>query len=156
MDTCELCAEMGNSDNCENCSLGNPCLGCEHDILGNCVGQCAQGYKEENTMATIQNVKLKVVGVTFQNEDTGMSRQKIIESLTTDYKVWLEREPSNKFDINAIKVMSELGQVGYISKDYAAIMAGMMDSGRQFTCEAAEVAKYKDTWYLHVLLNEVV
>ena len=106
-------------------------------------------------MATIKNVKLKVVGVTFQNEDTGVSRQSIISSLYPNSKVWLEREPSNKFDTNAIKVMTEAGQAGYISKDYASIMAGMMDGGRQFTCEVAEVDKYKDTHYLHVLINEV-
>lgn len=106
-------------------------------------------------MTTIKNVKLKVVGVTFQNEDTGISRQKIIESLYPDSKVWLEREPGNKFDTNAIKVVTEGGQAGYISKDYAAIMAGMMDEGRKFVCEVAEVDVYKNTHYLHILINEV-
>lgn len=39
MTQCDICAEMGNSDNCQNCSLGNPCLGCEHDGK-DCHGQC--------------------------------------------------------------------------------------------------------------------
>lgn len=46
MDQCEICAEMGCSDNCENCSLGNPCLGCPHDNV-DCEGQCYTNNKEE-------------------------------------------------------------------------------------------------------------
>lgn len=43
MTQCEICAEMGCSDNCENCSLGNPCLGCEHDGK-DCTGQCCEPF----------------------------------------------------------------------------------------------------------------
>ena len=48
MDTCEICAEMGNSDNCDNCRLGNPCLDCEHDKSkkDDCCGQCVMPIKE--------------------------------------------------------------------------------------------------------------
>lgn len=38
MTTCERCEEMGGAD-CDNCPLGNPCLGCEHDGV-DCTGQC--------------------------------------------------------------------------------------------------------------------
>lgn len=44
MTQCEICAEMGCDDNCDNCELGNPCLGCEHakGELNDCEGQCIE------------------------------------------------------------------------------------------------------------------
>lgn len=43
MTTYETCEEMGCSNNCDNCNLGNPCLNCEHDRnhKDDCCGQCA-------------------------------------------------------------------------------------------------------------------
>lgn len=54
MNVCEICEEMGCNDNCEFCSYGNPCLGCEHDRCNkdDCCGQCA---KEPNGL--IKGVK---------------------------------------------------------------------------------------------------
>ena len=51
MTQCETCEEMGTSNNCENCSLGNPCLGCEHDKSqkDDCCGQCA-GVQNETSL----------------------------------------------------------------------------------------------------------
>lgn len=46
MTTCERCEEMGCVD-CENCYLGNPCLGCEHDGV-DCTGQCYEKEVNEN------------------------------------------------------------------------------------------------------------
>lgn len=102
----------------------------------------------------IKNVKLKVVGVSFTNED-GANRQAIIEEMTANDTVTIRREPANKYDRNAIAVHTEKGQVGYIGKDYASIMAPMMDAGTQFSATVAEVGRYKDTNYLHIMINEV-
>lgn len=102
----------------------------------------------------IKNVKLKVVGVTFTNED-GISRQGIISQLDNDSIVTIRREPTNKFDTNAIAVFTEYGQVGYIGKDYASIIAPMMDAGTQFEASIAETDKYKDNYYLSIMINEI-
>ena len=48
MDVCYRCAEMGCSDNCDNCSYGNPCLGCEHYNI-DCEGQCYTKEVEDGT-----------------------------------------------------------------------------------------------------------
>ena len=102
----------------------------------------------------IKNVRLKVVGVTFTNED-GTSRQSIIKELKQSDTITLRREPTNKFDTNAIMVLADKGQVGYIGKDYASIMASMMDTGAQFSATIAEIGEYKGNYYLHILINEV-
>lgn len=102
----------------------------------------------------IKNVKLKVVGVSFTNED-GTNRQAIIEQMTANSTVTIRREPANRYDRNAIAVHTEMGQVGYIGKDYASIMAPMMDAGTQFSATVAEVGNYKNTNYLHIMINEV-
>lgn len=106
-------------------------------------------------MDKLQNITLKVVGVTFTNEDTGTPRQQVISQCTKDTAVFLEREPNNKYDKNAIKVMTIMGQVGYIGKDYASILAEMMDAGRKFTATIAEVDIYKKNWYMQITINEV-
>lgn len=102
----------------------------------------------------IKNVKLKVVGVTFTNED-GTNRQEIIKQLGLNDIVTLRREPTNKYDTNAIAVFTEKGQAGYLAKDYSNILAPMMDAGTQFKATIAEVDEYKGTHYLHILINEV-
>ena len=70
----------------------------------------------------IKNVDLKVVGVTFSNDD-GSKRSEIIREIidkidtgmdSGDVEIKLERESDIKFDINAIKVMADGKQIGYI------------------------------------------
>lgn len=97
----------------------------------------------------IKNVKLKVVGVTFEG------RQEIIKQLDKSDIITIRREPTNKFDTNAIAVWSEKGQVGYIGKDYATILSPMMDAGTQFEAIIAELDEYKGTHYIHILINEI-
>lgn len=43
--------------------------------------------------------------------------------------VWLEREPDNAYDANAIKVMTQFGQIGYVPAKLAAYMAHELDEG---------------------------
>lgn len=104
----------------------------------------------------IKNIKLKVVGVTFANED-GTSRQSIIESIgkNENAAIFLKREPNNPYDKMAVAVYSIYGQVGYISKDYAKIISQMMDSGEKFTARVAEVDEYKNTHYIHIIVDQV-
>lgn len=106
-------------------------------------------------MSKLQNIRLKVVGVTFTNEDTGISRQQVLSSLDPCSAIFLEREPNNKHDKNAIKVMSLNGQIGYVGKDYASILSEMMDAGRSFKASIAELDIYKNNYYMQINVDEV-
>lgn len=70
----------------------------------------------------------KVVGVKFKNEEDGTDRQKIIRSLSGKEKVFLKREPWNRFDKNAIAVVIKKGKseeykIGYLTSELAGILA---------------------------------
>lgn len=68
-----------------------------------------------------------VVGVTFSNEKYGVNRQEIIKRLSGREKVYLKREPKNRFDPNAVTVMviREEGdlKIGYIKAELAGILS---------------------------------
>jgi single-stranded-DNA-specific exonuclease len=67
-------------------------------------------------------VTTKVVGVSFED------RQELISRLQTGDRIWLEREPQNPFDANAVSVTNNLGeQVGYLNAHLAAALAVYFD-----------------------------
>ena len=107
----------------------------------------------------IQNVDLKVVGVTFTNEDTGEKRADIIREMMEknpqDIKVQLVREPENKFDTNAIKVLADDKQIGYIGKEYATIIAPLMDEYEEFDVKVKGVGEYKNRPYCEITINQL-
>ena len=68
-----------------------------------------------------------VVGVTFANQKYGVNRQEIIKRLSGKEKVYLKREPKNRFDSNAVAVMvvrkdGDL-KVGFIKAELAGILS---------------------------------
>lgn len=76
----------------------------------------------------------KVAGVTFGN------CQRVIRKLSNGQELLLIREPGNKFDKNAIKVMTLTGgQVGYISASIASSLAVQMDTGKKFSCLVSNI-----------------
>ena len=102
----------------------------------------------------LRDIKFKVVGVTFRNDD-GSSRQDIIANITQDAPISIMREPTNRFDKNAIKVLYVDQQIGYIPREFAQILAPMMDSGRQFTAKVNVADRYEGTYYCHIIVDEV-
>lgn len=63
-------------------------------------------------------ITTKVVGVSFEG------RQEVLALLQMGDRVWLEMEPSNPYDLNAIKVSRSNGeQIGYLSRYLAASLA---------------------------------
>lgn len=91
----------------------------------------------------IKDININVVGVTFKNEN-GTSRQKILETVSSGDILELRREPNNMYDINAIMVITEDGQqIGYIGKQYAEILAPMVDMGRTFTAIVKDTGTHK-------------
>ena len=107
----------------------------------------------------IKNVELKVVGVTFKNDDGSSRADKIVEIAILGkehFKVELEREPQNKYDPNAIKVVADGRQIGYIGKDFSGILAPMMDNEfRKFTATIKDCGEFKNRPYCVLLINEV-
>jgi hypothetical protein len=60
-------------------------------------------------------ITTRVVGVTFEG------RQEVVARLQRGDRVWLEMQPTNPYDRNAIKVCHENGEmVGYLSRQLAA------------------------------------
>ena len=63
-------------------------------------------------------VSTRVVGVTFEG------RQEVVARLQMGDRVWLETEPSNRFDPSAIRVCRSCGeQFGYLNRHLAADIA---------------------------------
>ncbi|MFW5962007.1 MAG: single-stranded-DNA-specific exonuclease RecJ [bacterium] len=75
----------------------------------------------------------KVVGVTFED------RQELIANLEQNDEIWLEREPDNKFDCNAIKVCANVGQIGYIKGDIAQRLSPLIDKGIEYEVFISEI-----------------
>lgn len=107
----------------------------------------------------IKNVDLKVVGVTFKNEDTGEKRSDIIRELMAkspeEIAIKLEREPDNRFDMNAVKVLADGRQIGYIGKEYASIIAPLLDEYEEFDVKVKGIGEYKNRPYCEVTINQL-
>lgn len=57
-------------------------------------------------------------------------RQKEIRLCNEGERIFLKREPNNKYDRNAVAVLRENGrQIGYLSRDDAEWVARVMDAG---------------------------
>ncbi len=83
----------------------------------------------------------KVVGVTKDNDD-GQNRQEIIQRELEDGDLlFLDREPDNPYDSNAIAVVTSdfEKKIGYISSDLASRLAPQMDRGASIDCYVAEI-----------------
>ena len=115
--------------------------------------------ERRNKKMKIQNVDLKVVGVTFTNEGTGEKRSDIIRELMSknpeEIKVELVREPENKFDINAVKVLADSKQIGYIGKEYASIIAPLLDEYEEFAVTVKGIGEYKNRPYCEITINQL-
>ncbi len=72
----------------------------------------------------------KLAGASFRHADAkaALADLAIGETLT------LERDPTNKWDPNAIKVLVGEAFVGFIPKELAETVAVDMDHGRAVTC----------------------
>ncbi|EGY24595.1 hypothetical protein DA2_3211 [Desulfovibrio sp. A2] len=71
---------------------------------------------------------LPVAGVTHVNND-GVGRQNILRHMRQWEAVDIIPEPDNPHDPNALRIMAGMGQIGYIPKEQAAIIADWMRHG---------------------------
>ena len=86
----------------------------------------------------------------------GEAAKQYAEAMQSGDKLSVEREPENKFDTNAIKVVTPHGMhLGYIGKEYAAWIAGWIDEGVVYECICEEVVFEKNNHYPVVTLRPV-
>lgn len=80
----------------------------------------------------MQEINSKIAGISF-NQD-------VISELKAGEELLLEREPKNKYDRNAIKILtSENKHLGYVNRKLAFDVALAMDSGVPVHCFVAQV-----------------
>ena len=73
----------------------------------------------ENDEDNFRDLKVNIAGITHENVD-GTSRVEIASSCHYNQKLLLIREPENKHDKNAVKVMTETGlHLGYVDAWHA-------------------------------------
>lgn len=78
-----------------------------------------------------------VVGVRFRSP----SEILYAACVTSGDGLLLEREPTNPYDANAVKVIADTAHIGYIERGYAGVISTWMNRGVFFT--VAVVRNYK-------------
>lgn len=91
---------------------------------------------------TIKRLYTKVVGVSFDGRQKVLSR--LLHYSKTQILIYLEREPDNVYDSNAIKVMAEVfskgkAAIGYLNSQLAKALAPIMDSGSELVVYNFEI-----------------
>ena len=103
------------------------------------------------------NFYTKLAGVSKKNED-GRHRQEVIEEdLYEGLDLYLEREPDNAYDSNAVAVFTSAygDQVGYLNGKVAEEIAPLMDRGQLVTCQVSEITgDYDQTRGVNVLITK--
>ena len=91
-----------------------------------------------------------VAGVNFKNAD-GSSRTSIIERMSKNDEICLERDPDNKYDSNAVKVCvlmdGEKKQIGFLERRIAAEVSRRMLMGESFPVSIIRKGYYTNGRY---------
>lgn len=96
--------------------------------------------------------QVRVVGMHFR----GAEAVEYASALQPGDKLFLEREPENIHDQNAIKVNTEGGMhLGYLERGQAAWISGWMDEGNTFEVTVDHVLTYKNNNYPVVNLEPI-
>lgn len=90
-------------------------------------------HNNENRETTI--MFSKIAGITFNN------RQVLAAKCYKGMKLYLKREPQNRFDPNAVAIYMGVGihQLGFIPKETAKSVSRILDSGRNLHCYVEQV-----------------
>lgn len=90
-------------------------------------------------MADVYNIA--VAGVTFEGRQEALAELHKAQQAGASITTYLVREPDNKYDANAIKVLLECGDgpkhVGYVPRHLAAELAPLLDAGATITTDPA-------------------
>lgn len=93
-----------------------------------------------------RTIRTKIRGVSECNDD-GTSRQSLIRGCRAGEVLIARREPWNRYDKNAIAVVTASGeQLGYLSSDLAEQLAPLADAQVEFAIRIAEITG-GGTWF---------
>ena len=92
-----------------------------------------------------------VVGMHFRGEEAKAAVQNMIPPVT----LTLEREPDNRFDQMAIKVLYNNQFIGYIEAKQACFIAPHMDAGTKFTCTVMDLITKNNNLHPVCTIQEV-
>lgn len=79
----------------------------------------AKDFSHTSPLSEVFSYEFKVAGVSFYNDD-GTSRQEILKRLQPGMSLSIIVDSQNSYDVNALKVMSPLGCIGFVPKDEKA------------------------------------
>ena len=98
-------------------------------------------------MRTPSFPNVTVVGMHFLGEYAKAA----VESMEPGCALQLEREPDNRFDSFAIKVLYNNQHIGYLEARQACFIAPWMDEGNEFDVEVTSLEQRKNN--LHPIVN---
>lgn len=98
----------------------------------------------EYTNAILKKEIIPVVGITLKE------RKLFVENLKLNDTVFLQRDPDNQYDKNAIRVLDKNGNmIGHIAKQWACIYAEKIDLGMEFNA----IIKDKEPKVLNISIS---
>ena len=104
------------------------------------------------------NMRTKIVGVTFCNDD-GSSRAKIIAGMTDSDKICIERDPYNPYDSDAVKVCDmkngEKKQIGFLAKEIAAEISPKLRKDIKFSVSIVGVGMWHERPFCEIEITEM-
>lgn len=90
--------------------------------------------EEYQNIGDVDSFHTKIVGVTFEG------RQEVINKLKPNTSLVIKREPDNKHDPNAIRILTEDNtDLGFLNKRLAKKLAPLIDSGGEFECRVTDL-----------------
>jgi len=114
-------------------------------------------FRDDPRFPHVRTIRTKIRGVTKWNDDDGLDRQQIIrQCCESGDALYLQREPNNPVDRNAIRVRRIVcsdvpdkprlaEQIGYLSRELAEDLAPMMDEhGHVLIAKILEVTGHED------------
>lgn len=85
---------------------------------------------------------MRVVGMHFRERE-GVPAKSIVASFVPPLKLDFEREPTNPYDQNAIKILYEGQHIGYIEAASAIYLAPWIDEGHDYTITVTDMVEVK-------------
>lgn len=116
-----------------------------------CVANADTGPMDEDVF------RCKVAGVTFENRD-GVNRQEALSEVARQgaISIQVERESGNAHDSNAVLVLANGLDVGYVPREIAADLAPYLDAGKTATVSLDKFRlPYPDQYEEHVYAMEI-
>ena len=97
----------------------------------------AESFLEHNPYKNIGEAPsfyTKIKGISIDG------RQELVKQLSEDTPVFLERDPGNPHDKNAIKVVTQRGDhLGFLSRQMALVLAPLMDAGEEYSASISTI-----------------